>query len=255
MSNIFGIFIGCSLIVYLFNRFVLWVSGAMLKKITLKKRTIWVHAIEAVIVVCLLLWGVLFGNPVSVERVSEIIIVLLALMFISYFAITYEAKLKSGPFGSAPQSDAPVGMGGFLSFFTFMISVFAPLSQLGRISSVIRESEEKLPFLKDSIDWSNLVSITWMLAGIYIVAYCYAGIILRSDFRKETIDKVVAIMWACGPVLSIAMNSVNNYYYNKIDPDIIASDGFNGQLIGTIILAALWTAYLVRSKRVQNTYP
>lgn len=252
MSNIFGIFIGCALIAYLLNRFLLSASGVIFNKIELKKRIIWVHALGSATLVCLVLWG---NQDAAIDGLAGKIIAVLVVPFISYFAISYEAKLKSGPFGSAPEVGTPVGMGGFLSFFTFMISVFAPLSQLGKVSSIIRESEEKLPFLKDSMDWSNLVSITWMLAGIYTVAFCYAGIILRSEFRKETVDKVVAIMWVCGPVLSIAMNSVNNYYYYKIDPDFIASEGFYGQLIGTIILAAIWTAYLVQSKRVRNSYP
>lgn len=231
MSNIFEIFIGCALLAYLLNRFLLWASGLILNKIVLQKRIIWVHVLGAAILVCLMLWSDEAG-PINISE--EKMIALLVAPFISYFAISYEAKLKSGPFGSAPEVGTPVGMGGFLSFFTFMISVFAPLSQLGKINSDMN------------------LTIASTLAGIYIVAFCYAGIILRSEFRKETISKVVGIMWVCGPV-AIVVNYLNNYYFNYSDR--IISERLSGQLIGVIFWAAIGTAYLVQSKRVRHTYP
>jgi hypothetical protein len=247
MSNIFEIFIVCALLAYLLNRFLLWASGLILNKIVLQKRIIWVHVLGAAILVCLMLWGDEAG-PLNISE--EKMIALLVAPFISYFAISYEAKLKSGTFGSAPEVGTPVGMGGFLSFFTFMISVFAPLSQLGKINSAIRQTEQNFP---SSISSMNL-TIALTVAGICTVAFCYAGIILRSDFRKETVNKVVAIMWVCGPV-AIVINFLNNYYFNKFNFDRITSEGLNGQLIGAIFWAAIGTAYLVQSKRVRNTYP
>jgi hypothetical protein len=252
MSNVFGIFIAFLLMAYLLSRFMLWASGTILKQVSFQKRVTWIHLVAAALLVFLVFWA----NPdLTLNGFAEKIIVAVAVTLISYFVISYEEKLKSQPFGMAPEMDAPVGLGGFLYFFTFMISTFAPLSQAGRIGAAIRKSEENLPFLKENADWSNLVSVTWLLIGVYISAFCYAGIILRSEFRKETVGKVIAIMWAGGPGLSLVMNYVNNYYYNKIDPNLVRSADFGSQFIGTIILAAAWTAYLGKSKRVRNTYP
>lgn len=252
MSNIFGIFVVFSLIAYLLNRFFLWTSAPIFKSVIFQKRIMLIHALEAAILVSFVFWA----NPdLTLNGFAEKIIAAVAVTFISYFAISYEAKLKSQPLSTVSETDGPVGVKGFLYFFTFMISAFAPLSQAGRISTAIRKSEENLPFLKENTDWSNLVSVTWILTGIYIVAFCYAGMILRSDFRKETVGKVVGIMWVCGPGLSLVMDYVNNYYYKKIDPSLVQSSDFGSQLIATVILAAIWTAYLGKSKRVQNTYP
>lgn len=220
MSNIFEIFVVFSLIAYLLNRLLIWLSGLIIKQIHFQRRLIWIHLVETAILVPFVFWA----NPtLTLNGFAEKIIAAVAVTFISYFTIKYEAKLKSLPFGTAPQTDGPVGVKGFLYFFTIMISAFAPLLQAGMISSAIRQSEENLPLLNNNMEWSNLVSVTWILCGIYIVAFCYAGILLRSDFRKETVGKVIIIMWTCGPGLSFIMNQVNTYYYNKIAPSIMMS--------------------------------
>ena len=95
MSNIFEIFIVCALLAYLLNRFLLWASGLILNKIVLQKRIIWVHVLGAAILVCLMLWADEAG-PINISE--EKMIALLVAPFISYFAISYEAKLKSWTF-------------------------------------------------------------------------------------------------------------------------------------------------------------
>jgi hypothetical protein len=253
MSNIFEIIVSYVLISYLLNRLFIWITNPILKRFEHKKKIISIHVFQAAMLVIL----VLRSNPdPSISGNGEKIISAIFGTFISYFVIRYESNMKSRPFGTPPEVDKPVGIRGFLYFFTFMISAFSPLLQAGRIGNFVSKSEENLPFLKENSDWSNLVSVYWILTGISVSAACYAGLILRSDFRRETVAKVVVIMWAFGPGMSVIIHNIENAFFKKINPEIIGySEGFSNQMIGMVISAAIWTAYLFNSKRVQNTYP
>ena len=136
-----------------------------------------------------------------------------------------------------------VGVGGWLAFLVVSLSFIGPLVTLGRTATDIAEVERSNPGVSASSEWSSMVAMAWIYTAIYCIISIFAGYRLYNHHVPKTVQIVIACLWIAGPGLTI------------IGLILIGSDqAAITDLVRSSITAGIWSAYLLISKRVKNTY-
>ncbi|OIQ66505.1 hypothetical protein GALL_519220 [mine drainage metagenome] len=79
----------------------------------------------------------------------------------------------------------------------------------------------------------------------------YAGLGLAKGRDISVVKRAKIILWVIGPVASIVMGLfIPLAVFGKIESD----PQFFGAFIASVIVSAIWTAYLSKSRRVKATY-
>jgi Protein of unknown function (DUF2569) len=145
---------------------------------------------------------------------------------------------------SVPEaSPALVGVAGWLAFLAFSLTFLGPLVTLGRTAADISTAERTNPGLAGSSDWSSLVAMAWLFSIIYCAITIFAGYRLYKHHVPNTVPIVLACLWTAGPALAL----IGLLAFGSDEAAI-------ADLVRTIFTTGIWTAYLLLSKRVKNTY-
>jgi len=142
------------------------------------------------------------------------------------------------------------GVGGWLAFLVLVLAVFRPLAVL--VSTVANLYGDPNVALAYGAVWPTVQAFEWLLNAAMIGGCWYLAWRLYYRPVWRTVPITIAGIW----LVSVA--------YQLIDlagVSVISGAPF-GLLIGyvvrplvqSVIFSALWTAYLLRSKRVANTY-
>jgi hypothetical protein len=103
---------------------------------------------------------------------------------------------------------------------------------------------------------------TWILETPYIPAlqiitagsvFCFLSayyLLLRVKLRS-TINRAIVAIWLAGPLAAVIDTFCAEIWLSQLGP--IWSHNA-GTLAGSVIFALIWTAYLLKSRRVRNTY-
>jgi len=145
------------------------------------------------------------------------------------------------------------GIGGWLAFLIAVLLVLAPAFGIVNNYIGLWLFEAAHPMVKGSSTWRAIEWTTW--AGVLIQSSLLftAGWMLRTRFRASTVKYAICLFWAGGPIAALATLAVLN---SIVGAPIFDPDNSRGlwHLLRDVIWAAIWTAYLLRSRRVQNTY-
>lgn len=158
------------------------------------------------------------------------------------------AKLVADPTGSAQKhasSHKPelYGVGGWLAFLAISLSVLGPLVSIAATGSEIARMESQFPQQVGSSEWTMAVGVAWAITLAYCAISIFAGYRLFKHHVPSTVPIVIGCIWVAGPVLGI------------IAVLFAGSDQTaSAEVIKSIISCSIWTAYLLRSRRVKNTY-
>lgn len=147
----------------------------------------------------------------------------------------------------------PQGIGGWLALFILGLIVLSPIAALNSYNSGVGSATERYPQLQNNAQWIAFASGAWWIMAVASVIKVLAGIKLIVDKRKSSVMLAVAALWVSGLGAVIAQYVLITSVYPKESGDII--DEQAGAAIATVITAGIWTAYLLKSKRVKNTYP
>lgn len=151
--------------------------------------------------------------------------------------------------GSKP---GPRGVGGWLLLLVVGMIVLGPLLGVGRINSDIMMAERQYPYITSMEEWKTYKTVTWwiFLAVSSISFYGGWGLVLGNN--GAAVSRAKAILWITGPGASLVLDFlVPIMVFGKSN----AGDSqFVGAFIASIIVTAIWTTYLAKSKRVRNTY-
>ncbi len=162
--------------------------------------------------------------------------------------IKRSAAKNSAESGTA---DTSAGVGGWLLFLICGLMFLGPLIGAGLINGDLMTAESTYPQLVANASWGNFKSATWwsFLIVCCFSFYCGYGLLKRRD--HQVVRQAKILIWVIGPVANIIMGIILPLaVFGKMeaDPQIF------GALIGSSIVAAIWTAYLSKSKRVKATY-
>ncbi|WP_018719510.1 DUF2569 family protein [Arhodomonas aquaeolei] len=145
-----------------------------------------------------------------------------------------------------------VGVGGWLLLLTVGLTILGPLMGLGRLAGEFQAAEKMNPGLATSSQWLQYKEYSWWVAGIAAVISFCAGYRLWKIHAVESVRFAVLALWIIGPGATIAQAVVMVIVFGG--RAATAGPKMVGGLLGSLIVASIWTAYLLRSRRVQNTY-
>ncbi len=137
------------------------------------------------------------------------------------------------------------GVGGWLAFLVIGLLVFTPLrgfAAFGQLSLVADKEGANLPQLVYNIEVLR-IALQVAIAG-------FAGIKLYRSRHVDTVPLAITILWLAGPIL----NALDFVAVSWLLDEQVLNGQRLGVMIGSVLWASAWTAYLLKSKRVKNTY-
>lgn len=131
--------------------------------------------------------------------------------------------------------------------------IIGPLIGAGRVASEFDDAERQLPLLVNNQKWANYKTASWFILVTTLAFSISAGYRLWKIHVYESVRFAILTLWIAGPV--------GNLLYLTAALMIFGTSGMSpvlGKMLGGILAAcvsaAIWTAYLMRSVRVRNTY-
>jgi hypothetical protein len=198
----------------------------------------------------LLIWFML-GRTGSIGENSLTISGYIFGVVAAYLLSRHETERRAAIEPKTPNKELLIGVAGWLRFLVIILLYISPLRAFGNTANEVTETERAYPMLVDNTVWENLLMVTWSITSLSILALIYAGICLRSVHHRSSVNIAIGVIWFVGPIcgilLQIAADSISG-----TNAEVGASEV--GALFGSALFAATWTAYLLLSKRVANTY-
>ena len=146
------------------------------------------------------------------------------------------------------------GIGGWLQFLIIALMVLSPLVAFGQTSGEINMQEESVANLADNPLWQSIKVAIWTFTAIQCSLLFSAGFRLWKDHRWASVRYTIATLWIAGPLLSLIAVFVMAFI-GKLDPFAgpQVAEAIGASMAG-MVGATVWTLYLLRSRRVANTY-
>ena len=147
--------------------------------------------------------------------------------------------------------DGPRGVGGWLALFLLAIGLFSPATAVFGLLSTMYGNRQLEVFYGPS--WSALLTAEWTLVAISLLG-CWA-IVWRMMFvfRWSSVIFAVVGIWCVGVAASLVEVLIVGWIAGV--PLGKMANGLGPELIRPIVFDTVWTAYLLKSQRVANTYP
>jgi hypothetical protein len=133
----------------------------------------------------------------------------------------------------------PSGIGGWLQFLIIALIFLGPLLNAVMTYVELQSAKDMEPPLS-SDGFMLLQLISWSIFAAYCAISIGTGLLLQKRRKRSTIYIVVGLIWLLGPILNIGAAAI--------------ADAFDGSEGRSIVFSVVWTAYLLRSKRIKNTY-
>ena len=146
------------------------------------------------------------------------------------------------------------GIGGWLQFFIIALMVLSPLVAFGQTAGEIEMQESNVPNLLGNPVWQSIKLAIWTFTAIQCGLLFSAGYRLWQDHRWSSVRYTIVILWIANPLLSFLVIIVISII-GHADP--FAGPQFAeaiGSSLAGVVGATVWTLYLLRSRRVANTY-
>jgi len=187
----------------------------------------------------------------SLELLITLLLTLTIVIVIAW-AIAHGIKKAANKYPSAaPEQSTVSGVGGWLLLLILGLMFLGPLMGAGRIDSDFMSAENQYQNLKTLAEWGTYKSATWWTFLFVCCLSFYAGLGLVKGRNMLVVKRAKIILWVIGPLANLMQGvflPVLTFGKSESDPQFV------GGMIGSIIVAAIWTAYLSKSKRVRATY-
>ncbi|MFL9839887.1 DUF2569 family protein [Sphingomonas sp. ST-64] len=147
--------------------------------------------------------------------------------------------------------DGPSGIGGWLAFYIFTLAVSGPLVTIVVTYSNLFADPSVAAAYGDR--WPLLSSAEIALTAVGVLSYYFIVWRLVARRNWHSVRLAIGAMWG----LAIGFPLVDLLLVTTVGG--LAVDSPFGlilpEMIRPFLYSALWTAYLLRSTRVANTYP
>lgn len=151
-----------------------------------------------------------------------------------------------------PFPDSPKGVGGWLTFLIVILTVLHPLINIVLLASEFGRVEQENPALLQISAFVQYKWFSWGLVLVCCVVSMSAGYRLWKTRIWKSVKEAVISLWIIGPLATVVLVA---YLYINFGTALAGSFvDILGSLFRSLFFAGLWTAYLLRSKRVRNTY-
>jgi hypothetical protein len=146
----------------------------------------------------------------------------------------------------------PKGVGGWLAFLIFVLVIFG-LSSFGEFSNLKEMAVNKYPDFARSPEWQTYMTFMWWYLSAELALRIGAVYCLVAIKRWSSVIFTLWVLCLIGPINLILNSVIANIIFYPLP--FVQFEKILGQLVASIIGSTVWTAYLLRSKRVRNTYP
>lgn len=143
------------------------------------------------------------------------------------------------------------GIGGWLLLLIVGLMIIGPLFGLIKISHDIRDAVEKYPQLVGISQWQNFKLATWIIFASSAAISFVAGYRLWKIHSRKSVRFAIIANWLEGPLQNVLYNISAVIIF---DTHAGLEQMITKRVIISCIGAGTWTAYLLLSDRVKNTY-
>ena len=151
---------------------------------------------------------------------------------------------------AAITQEEPAGVGGWL-FLLVIGLVLGPVFGAGRIGAEFLSMEAQYPKLNSLPQWGIFKAASWCCVVAIGALSAYAGFGLARGNDWSVVKRAQIILWVSGPVGAMVTGTL-------VPLATLGASGADFHFVGGLLVstttAAIWTAYLSKSKRVLNTY-
>lgn len=169
----------------------------------------------------------------------------------AYLEANPEASLAEGPeAGASDQPQELAGVEGWLYFFGISLIALGPLLTIATTVLEFSDLKALYPDAVGSPRWDAAVTADWIGTAMYCAISMFAGWRIFKRLVPSTIPIVIACIWLMGPGLGV----VGLMVVQDISGDASTAANAGAELGRPIVYCFIWTIYLLRSKRVKNTY-
>ena len=140
------------------------------------------------------------------------------------------------------------GVKGWLLFLVLVLIIFGPALSAWGIYSELAALEQSDPEFAATVDFEDTslgAWIVWGFSGTFSVA---AGLLLAVRLKPSSVWFAIGSLWVFGPILNGLLLWDIYSIGEEIDANLWVA------FARTIVPAAAWSAYLLCSERVSNTY-
>lgn len=151
-----------------------------------------------------------------------------------------------------PFPDAPKGIGGWLAFLIVILTVLHPLINVVMVASEFGRVEHENPAL---LQIPAFVQYKWFGWGVVLVCCVIsigAGYRLWKTRVWKSVKEAIISIWLIGPFATVVIAAYLFVNFGLAMSGTVVD--ILGSLSRSLFFAGIWTAYLLRSKRVKNTY-
>lgn len=154
------------------------------------------------------------------------------------------------------------GVGGWLGFLIVVLMIINPLSGFGSLSNEFHDVLELFPQLENNTQLKTYKQVAWLILAALASTSFAAGYRLWKFHCPESVRFAIIAIWLVGPLGHALYIVFIGNYLDIISKVAHFSSNVRGHIIDktftdtiySVIAAVIWTAYLMRSTRVRNTY-
>ena len=149
------------------------------------------------------------------------------------------------------------GIGGLLLLLILWLTFFAPMYGFGKLTLEFSESIKQFPHLATNAQFLNYKQYSFIIFAASALISFAAGIQLWRVHFPESVRFAILAIWLSVPFAKILNLAAALWIYreiagpSKIEEMILT---MLGSTFSSCVVAGIWTAYLLRSARVKNTY-
>ena len=149
------------------------------------------------------------------------------------------------------------GIGGLLFLLILWLTFFAPMYGYGKLTQEFSESIKQFPHLATNEQFLNYKQSSFIIFAASALTSFAAGLQLWSVHYPGSVRFAILALWLSVPFAKILNLAAALWIYREIaDPSKIEEMILTmlGSTFSSCVVAGIWTAYLLRSVRVKNTY-
>jgi uncharacterized membrane protein len=130
--------------------------------------------------------------------------------------------------------------------------LFGPAIGAIRIGTDFLAAEIQYPTLESLPRWEAFKTVMWCAEAVIALLSAFAGWGLVRVRRWSAVRQAIAVLWLTGPLGAFAMGYAVPLL--TLRESSAAQPLFIMSMLASFVGASVWTAYLLKSKRVRNTY-
>ncbi len=142
------------------------------------------------------------------------------------------------------------GIGGWLGFLIFVLGILSPARMLFRSYANVLEVKAAAHLLGPGTE--TYIMFNWALIILSVAASLFMAYRLLAVHRWSSVRIVILGLWCLALLPTLADLAISAIMFpafaSAAAPEILLPLGKSG------ISAIIWTSYLMKSKRVANTY-